>query len=266
MARGKLDFEHYSVSQLNEFARCPYQYYLHRIEGVPFQPKYDLESGKAVHAGLEEHNRERARGRKGLVQKQIVERAVTYIEELKDTGVELDVNWDDAKDRVAKETRPPVGRYLTKTQLDDLEDMCPTSEDQIERLIEFTLSGHTFVGYLDLVLPKSIVDYKLIGKRKSANEVRFDPQLHIYTHALQLPGGLVEMVRGKETAAWTPQPQEDAIRRGVLKWAEETVRAIERAKKTGDFPPTSPVNWWCGQRCAYSDRCFGQSTENGGNS
>ena len=253
MTRKKLDYDHYSISQIIEYSLCPKYYYYHRIEGRYVPPLYNMTAGKLVHAGLEEHNKEKVRGRQGLTAKQILEVAVAGLEQMEDAS-ELDVPVAKAKDQLNLDGRPPVGRYLGVTERTF--DEAPVSEDDVERFAEFEFAGHKFVGYMDLVLPSRIVDYKLLGRRKSAKEVQVDPQLHLYSHVLGRPAGFVQLVKGREVADHTPQPQDERTARGVLLWVEDMVRAIESSKQTGMFPRCSPAHWKCGKQCPFYPRCF----------
>lgn len=252
--RKKIEYDHLSISQINEYSICPRFYYYHRVVGSYIPPYYLPASGKLIHDGLEEHNKERVRGRKGLTPSQILEIAVTGLESMPNVS-DLDLPLGKAKDKLVLDGTPPTGRYLGVTER--VFDELPVGEDDVERLMEFEFAGYKFVGYADLVLPSRIVDYKLVGRRKSAKEVLIDPQLHLYTHVLGRPASFVQLVRGKEIAEHTPQPQEERMARGVLGWVADTAKAIETSKQTDVWPRCSPGHWKCSkERCPFWGRCF----------
>jgi len=248
--RKQIDYDHFSISQVNEFARCARYYYYHRIRGMPLRPLYDLASGKALHAGLEEHNKERVK-HGGLRPRQILEVAVANLEAMPDVS-ELDVTLGEAKDQLAKDSLPPTATYVESTERDL---PAPTSDEHVEKLIEAKVGDRPFVAYIDVQLPDRLIDYKLLGRRKSATEVLRDPQLVLYRHLVGLPAGFVQLVRGREQADYAEAQPSPAITAGVLNWIIDTVKQIEAAKVSGIWPRCSPVSWMCNS-CVFFNRCF----------
>lgn len=251
--RKVLTYDHFSISQVQEFARCARKYYYHRIRGLPERPKYDLASGKALHSGLEAHNLERVKAR-GLKPSQILEVAVTDLENREDIS-ELDVSLGVAKDRLVKDGLPPTANYVGETEH---EMPAPAADDKVEKLIEAVVDGRPWVAYIDVELPDRVVDYKLLGRKKSQAEILRDPQLVLYRHLVGLPAGFVQLVRGKEQGEWVQADPSPAITAGVLSWICETVKQIEAARSSGVWPRTAPTNWACND-CPYFDRCFKES-------
>lgn len=257
MARNHIDKPHYSWSQVSLFMRCPRRYYYQYVERIPMRPIYVLESGKAMHAGLEEHNRELAHGR-GLTSDQAVDCAVARFESNEHLG-ELDVPRGEATDRLVKDIAPPVCHYLNFTEREELGSEVPISEDDVEREVWFDVAGASrpFVGYIDLALPSTILDYKLIGRRKSAQDVERDGQLTLYSTVLDRPAGFIQCLRGKEVAEYTPQRQEEHVRRGVLAAIEDNVKSLEAALASGHFPRCDPTSWGCSQKwCPFFRKCY----------
>ena len=257
--RKKIDYDHKSISQINEYSMCARHYYYHRVVGSYMPPYFKPTSGKLLHDGLEAHNKERVRGRKGLTTSQVLEVAVTGLEQMENVA-DLDLPLGKAKDQLVLDGTPPVGRYLGITER--VFGEVPVSEDDVERFMEFEFDGHKFVGYADLVLPSRILDYKLVGRRKSAKEVLIDPQLHLYTHTLKKPASFVQLVRGKEVAEHTPQPEDERVASGVLGWIADTAKAIDTSKETGVWPRCSPGHWKCSKGyCPFYNRCWPRKKE-----
>lgn len=256
--RSKIDRPHYSWSQVNLFLRCPRRYFLQYIERLPMRPVYVLESGKAMHAGLEEHNLELARGKKGLTSKQAVDCAVATFQAVE----ELDMPRGKATDQLVKEIAPPVCHYLHFTEEEELGSEVPLSEEDVEREVWFEVAGQPFVGYVDLTLPSKILDYKLLKRRKSAADVERDGQGTLYRRALGKPFAFVQCLRGKEVAELTPQVQAEHVERGVYAAVEDAVRSIEAAKASGHFPRCDPTSWACSERwCPFYRKCFSQRSK-----
>jgi len=260
--RKLIDYPHRSISQLTEHARCPRHFYFHRVLGLPTGRVYNMEAGKAIHAGLEEHNRERARGRKGLTREQMIDCAVAAMERIEEQD-ELDMPFRKAVDKLANEDGPPpLSRYLGITERREMAE-APASEDDVERLIEFEFAGVKFVGYVDDVLSDRVVDYKFLARKKSAGQVLFDPQLILYKRVLKKPkAAFVELLKGKNVADYTPQNTSEEVENGVLGWIENRVRAIEACEKTGNWPMCEPGSWMCKSstgQCPFYSRCYGKA-------
>ena len=247
---------HYSWSQLNMFMRCPRQYYNKYVLNLPQWPVYDMVSGKACHAALEEHNKEVARGHVGLRVKQMLEVGIATIEQT--PGIEdLDVPLPQAKDQFQRDVTEPLCEYLVACEVQQLDSERAENETDVERELVWEFEGHTFLGYADLVLPSRVVDYKLLGRAKSAQQIERDGQLTLYGMHLDRPAGFVQLIRGQDRAFYTPQVQTPAIREGVLASIRSTIKSIDICKQTGHWPMTDSTNWSCSVgRCQFWQRCF----------
>jgi hypothetical protein len=255
MSRVSIEGEHYSYSQARMFASCPQKWFLRYIEKVPTTPLYVLESGKAVHRGLEVHNLARFEGKRGLHCDEVLEVAVAELESLENPE-ELDVTLGKAKDQLVKDGLEPVAAYLAQTE-QMLWAGAGDGEFEAEKFLEFEVAGKRVIGYVDLVLPHTFTDYKLSSRRKSEHQIMYDPQLHIYSEVIGKPGGFTELIRGRSVARLSPQPKNVAARRGAIKWLEDTVQAMEQAKKTGLFPRCQPGSWECSPKgCQMHRICF----------
>jgi len=154
--------------------------------------------------------------------------------------------------QLVKDGLSPTATYIGQTEQDL---PAPVSDEHVEKLVEAEVNGHKFVAYIDVQLPDRLVDYKLLGKRKSAAEVLRDPQLVLYKHLVGLPAGFVQLVRGREQADYAEAQPSPAIAAGVLSWITETAKQIEAAKVSGIWPRTAPTNWMC-NNCPFFGRCF----------
>lgn len=254
--------DHYSFSQLRTAAMCMRKWYFEKIEKLPMKPIYIMASGQSFHKALETHNLERLAGGPGLEVKDVVEVAVTELEQIQENRGQLLCNkglpFDkaEAKDKLVVDCFGPAKSYLQDTE-QLLGEMEVPAEEPVEKELNFEMAGKRFIGYVDLVLKDSFIDYKLAARRKSANQVKHDPQLRLYSHVLKKPGGFIECIRGKEIAEWTPQPVAPGIDEGVLQWVHDAVLQLEAAKKSGLFPPCLPGSWQCSRTsCPFYRKCY----------
>ncbi|MFA4972355.1 MAG: PD-(D/E)XK nuclease family protein [bacterium] len=247
---------HLSWSQISLFMRCAKAYYEKYIMCAPQRPTYSLLSGKSVHKGLELHNRELARNRPGMKVKDIVDASVAAFDAAPDLA-ELDVPAAKGRDQLVEDITDPVRSYLADVEPKDLDYAKPAAEGDVEKEVWFEVAGQKFVGYVDVVLPGLVVDYKLLGRLKSAQDVEKDGQLVLYSRALQRPAAFVQLVRGRARTTLTKQTISPAVSRGVMKSIEDAVRSIEIAKQTGHWPQCDAKNWMCGPTtCEYFRKCY----------
>jgi hypothetical protein len=251
--RAKLtqDDGHMSYSQLTEFAGCPRKYYHHRVAKVLAKPAFALVSGKALHVGLETHNKELIRGTHTSV-KDIIDAGAEHIRGTPE-GDDLEIPRGRAIDLFVTEAKPTAGEYLKSAEPEILKQEIIGIEEEIK----FSLGGVPFLGYIDLRTTDTVLDYKLISRRKSAKEVASDPQLILYRqHFNAKAGGLVCLLRERAVAEIVMQDTTPAIVNGVLDWAASIVLGIQAARINGVWPRCDPRAWQCGPICAYYGICF----------
>lgn len=256
--RGTILTPHLSWSQIRLFQSCPRAYYNKYVLGLPQRPVYALVSGKSLHRGLELHNRELARNRPGMKTKDIVDASVAAFDATEGLE-ELDVPKTEGRDRLVDDITDPVRSYLADVEPQALDYARPALETDVEREIWFEVAGAKFVGYVDVVLPKLVVDYKLLGRLKSAQDVERDGQLILYQRVLERPAAFVQLVRGRGKTTLTPQVVAPNVARGVMKGIEDAVRSIEICRQTGHWPMCSSTNWACAAgNCEFYRKCFSQ--------
>lgn len=251
---------HLSFSQLNCYLKCPRFYRFKYVEELPMRPLYVMASGSAVHKGMEENNKALVLTGSGLSAKDMLELSVTMLEYT--PGVEeMDVKLPKAKDQLVREAGPTLCEYKNSFETKVLGDSAPDghiplSTEDVERELQFEFAGEFFVGYVDVILPCGIIDYKFSSRRKSQHMVDRDMQLWLYRRQLNLPGSFVQLLRGKESVHLAPQHAPEHVGRGVINCAESVVRAIKISKETGSFPQCDPTSWWCDQDCPFYRKCF----------
>ena len=255
----KLD--HLSFSQLYTFSSCPFKWYLQKVKRVPARPVFTMVSGRAVHKGLETNNLELQEGSAtGLRPGEIVEVAVTELEQTE--GIEELLNAEGmsmkvaaAKDLLCKQADAPIRTYKNDVEPQLLKEKGEITG--VEEELSFWVGGVPFVGVVDLVQVDGFLDYKLQARRKSAHQVKYDPQLRMYEAVLSRPGEFVELIRGKKISERTPVPEDAGAASGVEQWMQSTVASIKLALSSGVFPRCTPGKWECSKKtCPFFRMCW----------
>jgi CRISPR/Cas system-associated exonuclease Cas4 (RecB family) len=244
------DKPHYSISQLGAYAGCPRAYYYRYIKKIRSYPLYVLASGKSIHAGLEENNNEIIAGHRPLTPKQIVEKAVDVFE-LTENIAEMDVDVAEGKDKLVKDIKTTTEDYVESIQPQLMEQIIVSSENSFDEKV----AGKKFIGFTDVTTKEMVFDYKLVGRRKSANEVNLDPQLVMYEKFTKLKGGFILLLRGKGKTEISIPSRSPRVTKAIEGWCDDTVRQIEKAKKHDVFPMIRPTEWRCGT-CSFKFECF----------
>jgi len=247
------DEKHYSISQVNLFSMCPRKYQHKYEDKLPYTPIYNLESGKAFHAGLEENNNTIKAGDTPLTDKQIVEKAVDVFKGSNEDRIEeADFDLAEGTDRLVGDITSPLEIYKTVHE-DDLREQGIV---EAEKAFTLELAGEKVIGYIDLVTNDVLMDYKLLGRKKNQQAVDMDPQLVLYEHVEGKKGFFMEFIRKRKRAELSQPRRAPRTARAILGWIEEQIKNIEHAKKVGVFPKAQPTNWMC-KNCEFSFKCWG---------
>jgi CRISPR/Cas system-associated exonuclease Cas4 (RecB family) len=231
---------------------CPRKYQYKYVDALPYTPIYNLESGKALHAGLEENNNTIKAGDAPLTDSQIVEKAVDVFKGSNEDKIEeADFDLGEGTDRLVGDITAPVGVYK-KSHEDELREQGIV---EAEKPFTFELAGEKVIGYIDLVTNDIIIDYKLLGRKKNQQAINMDPQLVLYEHIEGKPGFFMEFIRKRKRAEISQPRRTPGTARAILKWIEEQISGIEKAKKSGDFPRAQPTNWMC-KGCEFRYKCW----------
>lgn len=161
--------EHRSPSQLNEYERCPYSYYLSRRLRVWKRPAAWLAHGTAVHSAIEAWERSgRVMTPEEVVQRFTDDYRAQIVEELRDTpnpkswfssgpygGLKdiprrADVGKDHVRNLLAYYDKYP----------DQVPDVMPNGDLGVELAFEVMFGKTKVVGYIDLVMGWEPYDYK----------------------------------------------------------------------------------------------------------
>lgn len=274
------DRAHISFSQLNMFRRCGKQYEFRYIHGVKEPPALKPSAGKAGHAGIEAHYRNKIEtGVDAPVELMLDTFDTSWKREMLDVEPQPGENLDQTKDETAYVLRTYHAATAPKTlpRAVELEFMLPiTVLDEVLPPIK---------GYIDLLkvpidggpatLDVDDIKFKFPGKsgkayHKTQADVDWTEQLTIYDMALQAAGitvdrlGLLSII-GPVFKPGDPIPAKDPsflplyrderlmnpeVRAKVIERTKLQILAVVKAIRSGTFIPTNDPRTcsWCGYR------------------
>lgn len=259
-----------SVSQINQYNRCPYSYYLARIEMVWQKPAAWLPQGTAVHYGAEWWERT---GRTGSLEDMIRVALESYDDEVRDyLAITPNVDFwqasgqyrgarDIARRRLkVVEQATAYYQYYMTDGIRDVIWIAPDGQPGIELGFDFDLDGVRVRGFIDalierrLDIPRQGVTHELIVRdNKTGNNPGDDFQLAVYGVAVQDRYG-VEPERGDY---WMGRSGKPTAPYDLTRWPRSRVAdrfaELEERIDAGDFPP-DPEPDKC-QFCDVSASC-----------
>lgn len=188
---------HRSVSQHNTYDRCPYRYYLERIEKVWQRPASWLSQGLGVHVAMEEWERS---GRTLSIEDLVDIYREEFVRSI-DEQAEITPNFDEwfgsgpYKGAVDIERRWTVGEEQLKALVQwslDNPDQCiwtkPDGEPALELEFNVELGGVQVKGFIDQVVdtPKGVI----VRDIKTGATPGDAFQLATYAEALRIEHGI----------------------------------------------------------------------------
>lgn len=276
--------DHWSISQVTMFQRCPKQWKFRYVDGLKRPPNVNMATGTGIHAGLEHNNKTKIETGQDAPMDELLDvtaeehdKAFEYVEDakegeqarLKDENVEIA--------RIYRRTQAPVIQPIRAEQGFTL--VVP-SDDRGDYL--------PVIGYIDAVknVPdprtgptqgqpvKAMEDYKrALRNKKGQLDVDLSIQLTLYDYVHwfldESPPTLLGLRNlgfngPRSRAPEGPGPytapvyrtqamMEQQARLDRHERALETVRGVQLLSQTGIFPPTDDprVCSWCG----YKDIC-----------
>ena len=180
-----------SPSAVESFLLCPHAWYLRYVVGVkPLGIYPATQEGKAMHAMLEENNREKVNTGDDMKPKQAVE---CFQDHWSDYSKEV-TNWEgEKKDTISERGEAQSNNYIKKHASKYVAD-----PDGIEKKISFEIAGIPFLGFIDFQgdstmkdlgssigvrTDKVILDYKNVKSAKSLTELKTGIQMGVYAEA-----------------------------------------------------------------------------------
>lgn len=252
---------HRSVSQINQYTKCPYSYYLDRIEKVWSRPAAWLAQGSAVHVAAEMF--ERSERKMTLEEMEEVFRE-SYVEEIakytEDTpnfeywfasgpyGGEVDI---ERRHGIGLEQ---CGKYINWYD-EHPEEVIWVADDGtpgIEIGFDIELDGVPVRGYIDAVI--QVEDKVIVRDNKTGNQPGDDFQLGTYKVALEEQFGVEGITEGDY---WMGRSGKPTYAYDLTEWTREAVTSkfheLEANIQAGNFEP-DPEPSKC-RFCSVSTSC-----------
>lgn len=258
-----------SVSQANQYLKCPKAYEFRYIYEEPIQRNSYMVQGSAIHKGAEAlHNvlmdggatppleytlDSYADAHKELFDSEVViEEEDVSVDAIKDVGIAMMSEYHmgatgQLDDLITKERMPRV--YPVAVEKRYYVALTPRDRDPVP-----------FLAIVDLEEPTKVADLKTKRQKGSQSETDNSLQLSLYAAATGKPDvGLHQLV--KPTKKLGPR----YIRTTNVRTPDEIQHAVEILADVADgiaagyFPRSDPDQWWCTQKwCGFWDKCRGR--------
>lgn len=240
-----------SSSSVSMFLRCPKQFEFRYIEGLSYPPSVAMIEGTSHHIWLADNNEKKMETGEDQPKKEMLELfSETFFEKAQEVG---DITPGGEKEVLNR------GEGLVNAYMDT---MAPEIQPKAaEQKFEIEVGGVPVLGFIDLITPKEVLDYKVVKKAKSENEVKDSIQLGLYARATRKPTvGFVSLTKTKVPAAkMTTHRVTNDLKHSLPPIFEGATKAIG----AGNFPMTDPSNWWCSDRfCGFWRFCRGKHASN----
>ncbi|AJD82490.1 Cas4 exonuclease [Mycobacterium phage Sheen] len=247
-----------SVSQLNQYERCPYAYKLARIDREWKRPAAWTAQGSAVHEAIEAWEKSGREMSLQAVQQVFLTSYIKYINESCETTPNF--QWwfasgpyDALKDIPRRQAlgMDQCERYINWAQRHTEEKIwvTPDGTPAIELEFDIELDGLPVRGFIDAVID---VDGELIVRdHKTGNQPGDDFQLGVYKVALEVLYG-VQVVKGDY---WMGKTGKATYPYDLSVWTRELVtskfKELEAKIQAGDFPARPDAD-----KCRFCDVSF----------
>lgn len=263
----QLPQEYLSVSQIDMFLRCPYQFYQRYILGKKSPPGVALVEGRSNHVALQANNEHKIATGKDLPAKTMVE---AFGDDWAKAKKEVE-DWEgDKPDDVFARGKRMLTSYASIfaprffPELAESTFCVPVGPIKmlgVKDALGTVAAMQAASAKLRSTLPPTIVDYKTVGQAKSEKDVDNSLQLSGYaydhyknTGLWKVNVGLCSLVKKNGNVVWVSKP---ATVQRIL-WFRQVVLSVANAISLGNFPLTSPDGWHCSARfCGYHASCRG---------
>lgn len=256
-----------SPTQIDMYLRCPYQFYRRYILGQKSPPAVAMVEGTTHHKVCEKNNLNKIKTGKDLPSGELEEYfADTWSDQQKEVE-----DWEkDRPDAILKR-----GRGLIRTYSRDFAPLLrPRNAERTTAVPVGPLKVLCVIDVDGFIIPPSkaapgrtdipvICDYKTVSKARSQGEVDSSLQLSMcaYAHRIdtgekKLNVGLCSLVKTTGLVKWTPSTSK---LEGRIRWFRRIALSVANSISLGNFPLTSPSEWWCSERfCGYYKDCRGK--------
>lgn len=244
--------EHLSASSINLYQMCGKKYEFKKVLKIAMPRQFQVSVGSAAHKGFEFYYKEKIKGCT-TNSKTVLDYAITELEKL--TKV------DSAEAQLMSWVVPP---YIDNVAV----DVTPL---EVEKEIRYwTESGVPMLGYIDLLTPGTICDYKITDKKWDLAKLQGNLQFISYCMATGIDKVSIHNVTKTSGARSKSEVKENVKDIGnirLLDWTydkreyqhlESIITGVAKAITAGIFVPCDPAAWNCNEKwCEYWRLCRG---------
>jgi hypothetical protein len=265
----KLPRSYVSVSQINQYLKCPKAYEFRYIEEIELARNSYMVQGSALHRAAEGLHLSMMNEAKAPPVEMVLDMYADAHKELFTSDVVIEEEDGDTGKILDIGTKMMSVYYQGATgQLNDPDTkqwIPPVYPVAVERKIYMPLKPlerdpYPFMAVIDLEEPNAVADIKTKRKKGSQAEADNSLQLSLYAAATSKPD-----VRLDQLIKPTKTLPTRYLRTGGVRSAEEIQHAIEIGADVVDgivvgyFPRSTPDAWWCTPKwCGYWDKCRGK--------
>lgn len=243
--------EHFSITQLNMYLRCPAQYGFRYADGLILPPTGALTKGRAVHKGAEHNYRQKAKTQQDVSLEEIRDvAAAAFDKEAEETAWEKEEDKGRTKDEALMLASLYHQEIAPKVQPLFIE----------HEFIIPTAAGVPLLGYIDVIDDQFIIrDIKTASKAPAESEAAKSLQLTAYAYAFRELVGREETAVALDYLVQTKQPKAVLLKakrnQADIDRLLSIMRSVLTAIKGGNFYP-NPGNFMCSAKtCGYWERC-----------
>lgn len=250
--------DHISYSQINMFLRCPKQYYYRYVEDLIRPPKWVMVAGKSGHRAMEFNNRHKMKTGENEKKHDVLDYfEACWIEE-KDLYEEI-VYGNIKPNEVVPLMIQPINRYFDKgTFINDI----PIGVEK-EFALNFEGIDTTVVGFIDLIFPGQIWDYKFSQKKPGVTQLANANQLSMYAISQFIENKVFPDKLGYAYLISTKEPQVNLYEipniksfvRNFMENLKDSIITISNAMSTGTFIRNDTGFMCTPESCGYYDIC-----------
>jgi len=181
--------KHYSISQLNQYKKCPASWYFGYVEKIKFIPGSSLVLGRAVHKAIELNFKQKITSYMDLPLSDVIRE---YYKSFDKEAITATFREDEN----IGEIREGGAKILTMFHTKRSPEIFPA---KVEEPFEIMVLGHLFVGRIDLIDESGmLMDIKTSSKTPSDISADYLLQLTMYSRAKGLTQCRLETMVNKK--------------------------------------------------------------------
>ena len=248
-----------SFSGTDMYLKCGKQYEFRYIDGIKIPPKVVMIEGSSHHKAMELNNKRKMKKGSDMKASRLTE---IFMEDFRERikPQKKTIDWEgENENRIYDRARSLHVDYI-RSVAPGLRPLA--AEEWFNEVV--TIDGVTFTlnGVIDLKNENKkgnteVLDYKVKSKAASANELKSDQQLSLYSHVAGVrQAGHIQFLK-------KANPEVGIIRvrrtQQQQQWALKVTASVVKSVKAGAFPLAKPTEWWCSRKfCGYFSQCRGR--------